>query len=195
MTLVNGALLAVIVVLSLLLLWEHKWRRKQVRQMQRDYLAEAQFHNQLWTDNETLRAYMDNKHLVWNDVTKETINKRPMDPDIVILIRAIELYDLTQTQWRDGYDMAAVSSGKAMQMRYGVDNQVEEDDGVVKMRASFADKRFDNDFAKLVNATTSIAVNYGTTQQCRDRISRQIIDFRMYLAKKQRGERVEFPKM
>jgi hypothetical protein len=89
--------------------------------------------------------------------------------------------------------MAASKLGKTMQMRYGIDNQ-EEEEGVARIRASFADKKFDNDFAKLVNACTSIAINYGQTQQLRDRLSQQIISFRMYLSKKQRGERVEFPK-
>uniref|UniRef100_A0AAU7PFR4 Uncharacterized protein n=1 Tax=Burkholderia phage vB_BgluM-SURPRISE13 TaxID=3159457 RepID=A0AAU7PFR4_9VIRU len=186
-----GGIILVFVILGIIV---HKQHKRVIAQIRADAAGNEKYYQQLVTDNEVLRSYMDNKHMVFSDHTKEIINKRPMDPDIVVLISAVDLYDLTQKQWRDGYDMAAATSGKAMQMRYGVDNQVSEDDGVVKMRASFADRRFDNDFAKLVNAITAIAVNYGQTQQLRDRISRQITDFRMYLAKKQRGERVEFPK-
>jgi hypothetical protein len=186
-----GGIILVFVILGIIV---HKQHKREIAQIRADATGDEKYYQQLIRDNEVLRSYMDNKHMVFSDHTKEIINKRPMDPDIVVLISAVDLYDLTQKQWRDGYDMASTTSGKAMQMRYGVDNQVEDDDGVVKMRASFADKRFDNDFAKLVNAITAIGVSYGQTQQLRDRISQQIISFRMYLAKKQRGERVDFPK-
>lgn len=194
MTLANGIMLGVIVVLVLILVYERYSRRKQISQIQQDRTANELYYDQTWRDNETLRAYMDNKHLVWSEFAREEINKRPLDPDLVVLIRAVDLYDLSQKQWQDGYDLAAVSSGKAMQMRYGVDNK-KDDEGVTTIRSSFADKRFDNDFSKLVNSLTALGINYGQTQQLRDRVSRQVIDFRMYLAKKQRGERVEFPKV
>lgn len=186
-----GGIVLVFVVMGIVVRKHHK---REIARIKADAAGDEKYYQQLVRDNEVLRSYMDNQHMVYSDHTKEIINKRPMNPDTVVLIRAVDLYDLTQKQWRDGYDMASATSGKAMQMRYGVDNQVEDDDSVVKMRASFADKRFDNDFAKLVNAVTAIGVSYGQTQQLRDRISQQIISFRMYLAKKQRGERVEFPK-
>ncbi|BAQ02662.1 hypothetical protein AVU38_gp134 [Ralstonia phage RSL2] len=183
----------VIVILIGVLIIKHIQYKRAVSQLADNYKDERKYYKQLWADNELLRSYMDNKHMVWSDHAKEVINRRPLDPDLVILIRASDLYNLTQIQWREGHDNASSQIGKTMQMRYGIDNQ-EEEDGVARIRASFADKRFDNDFAKLVNACTAIAINYGQTQQIRDRLSKQIIDFRMYLSKKQRGERVNFPK-
>lgn len=185
-----GGIILVFVVLGIIVRKNHKRELKKIRE---EAQGTEQYYQQLWLDNEVLRAYMDNQHVVYNSGMREHFNKTPDNKDLVVLIRAEDLYELTQRQWRDGYDMAASEAGKAMQMRYGIDNQI-EDDGVTRIRASFADKRFDNDFARLVNAVTGIAINYGQTQQLRERISRQVIDFRMYLSKKQRGEHVEFPK-
>ena len=172
----------------------HLYHKREIAALKADKEANEAYYNQLWIDNETLRAYMDNQHVVYNPGLRESLNKPPANKELIVLIRADDLHEMAQRQWRDGYDMAAVETGKTMQMRYGIDNQVEEE-GVARIRASFADKRFDNDFARLVNAVTSIGLNYGQTQQLRDRMSRQITDFRMYLSKKQRGEKAEFPKM
>ncbi|BDD79427.1 hypothetical protein [Burkholderia phage FLC8] len=180
-------------VFIILLIIVRQYHKREIERIRTAVAAQDKFYKEAWADNELLRSYMDNKHMVWSDHAKEVINRRPLDPDLVILIRASDLYNLSQVQWRDGYDIATSTSGKAMQMRYGVDNQIDEE-GVTRIRASFADKRFDNDFAKLVNACTAIAVNYGQTQQARERFSQQITAFRMYLAQKQRGERVNFPK-
>lgn len=180
-------------VFIVLLIIVRKYHKREIEHIKAAYAGQEKFYQEAWSDNELLRSYMDNKHMVWSEHAKEVINRRPLDPDLVILIRASDLYNLTQIQWREGHDIASSQIGKTMQMRYGVDNQ-EEEDGVARIRASFADKRFDNDFARLVNSCTTIAINYGQTQQLRDRMSKQIIDFRMYLSKKQRGERVNFPK-
>lgn len=185
-----GGIVLVFVVLGIIVHLNHK---REIAKIKAEALGSEHYYQQVWKDNEILRSYMDNQHIVYNPEMREHFNKTPDNKDLVVLIRAEELYELSQRQWRDGYDTAASIAGKAMQMRYGIDNQI-EDDGVTRIRASFADKKFDNDFARLVNAVTGIAINYGQTQQLRDRISRQIIDFRMYLSKKQRGERVEFPK-
>ncbi|BCM95181.1 hypothetical protein [Burkholderia phage FLC6] len=180
-------------VFIILLIIVRQYHKREIERIRTAVAAQDKFYKEAWADNELLRSYMDNKHMVWSDHAKEVINRRPLDPDLVILIRASDLYNLSQVQWRDGYDIATSTSGKAMQMRYGVDNQIDEEN-ITRIRASFADKRFDNDFAKLVNACTAIAVNYGQTQQARERFSQQITAFRMYLAQKQRGERVNFPK-
>lgn len=185
-----GGLSLVFIVLLIIV---RKYHKRELDQIRKNYASEQKFYQQTWADNETLRSYMDEDHVVYNPGMREHFNKAPANKELIVLIRADDLYDLSQRQWRDGHDMAASKLGKTMQMRYGIDNQ-EEEEGVARIRASFADKKFDNDFAKLVNACTSIAINYGQTQQLRDRLSQQIISFRMYLSKKQRGERVEFPK-
>jgi hypothetical protein len=180
-------------VFIILLIIVRKYHQSELNRIRAAVQDQDKFYQQAWVDNETLRSYMDNDHVVYNAGMRDHFNKTPTNKDLVVLIRADDLYELSQRQWRDGHDLATSQAGKAMQMRYGIDNQVEEE-GVARIRASFADKKFDNDFAKLVNACTSIAINYGQTQQLRDRLSQQIISFRMYLSKKQRGERVEFPK-
>jgi len=185
-----GGFILVFVAWSIIVHIRHK---RVVENFKTDIAGTEEYYKKLWSDNEILRSYMDNQHQVYDPDLREYFNKPPHNKDLVVLIRAEDLYELTQRQWRDGYDMAASEAGKAMQMRYGIDNKI-EDEGVTRIRASFADKRFDNDFARLVNAVTGIAINYGQTQQLRERISRQVVDFRMYLAKKQRGEQVEFPK-
>lgn len=180
-------------IFIVLLIIVRKYHKRELERIRAAVAEQHQFYHQAWSDNERLRSYMDDNHVVYNPGMREHFNKTPTNKDLVVLIRAEDLYELSQRQWRDGHDLATSESGKAMQMRYGIDNQVEEE-GVARIRASFADKKFDNDFAKLVNACTAIAINYGQTQQLRDRLSQQIIAFRMYLSKKQRGERAEFPK-
>lgn len=155
-------------------------------------------YKQIHLDNERLRTYMDNQHMTWHpETSKSFFETPPKYADLVILISAQDLYNLHQSQWQEGYNLAANESGKRMQLALKNAKEQAEDlpENVHRINYSFADKKFDHDFAIFVNKLTEVAVKYAHAQQLRERMSYLTIGFRAYLKKKQDGEKAEFPKV
>lgn len=171
------------------------WRLSQTEEEKNRH---NEYYKQVLLENERLKAYMDNQHMVWHSsASMSFFESPPKYADLVILISAQDLYNIHQNQWQDGYNLASMESGKRMQL--ALKNAKEAADtlpeNVHRINYSFADKKFDHDFAMFVNRLTEIAVKYAHAQQLRERISHLTIGFRSYLKKKQDGEKAEFPKV
>lgn len=185
-------LIPIVLVVAILLIffeliWISRKRGEENQQLKRKIQDLDLYYKHLYNDNETLRSYMDNSHTVWHEGDIVTFLKSSPSATDVMLIRSQDLRRELSNQWIDGHDNAAAKLGKTMQMALGPDNQPDQE-GVVTIRASFADKKFDHDFAMFVNELTKAGIDYGQTQQLRERISHIVISFRQKLAEKQRGK-------
>lgn len=188
------------IILTLIIIALGIWvylSKTQVVALKLDKEATVERYKQMAEENEVLTSYTGNEHIVWSKTFGTFFDQPPLDENkrTVVLIRLEDFCHLYQSRWRNGYNTAEVEYSKRIRMHYMTDAEQkdEADNNVVQLRTPFSDKRFDNDFAKFVNSLTQIAIRYGKTQQLRERISYLVTDYRLYLSKKQKGEKVSFP--
>lgn len=155
--------------------------------------SQERYYEQVWKDNLNITAYLDNKHLVWNDGMMEFFARVPSDRELLVLIPGNDLYKLYHDQWSDGRDLAIKDAETTIQL---LQQSLEEAslDTPTPGVTSFSNPKFDHEFALFINQLTATARQYAGTQQLRERVAHRVIDYRKYLAAKQRGELVSFPK-
>lgn len=186
---------SIMTVLCAWLLLQNYHYEKKANNAMAKLSSQERYYEQVWKDYDTIRAYIDDKHLCWNDGLMEFFSRVPSDRELVVLIRGDALYKLYHGQWEDGRALGIKDSESLID---GLQREVEE--MIVNVNTqlptitSFENSRFDHEFALFINQLTDVGRRFAGTQQLRERMAHCVIEYRKYLAAKQRGELVLFPK-
>lgn len=187
----------IITLLSVCVVWliiQNVSYEKRCNEALAKNVSQEKYYEQIWRDNETLRSYMDNQHLCWNDGMMDFFDRVPKDRGLLVLIRGDDLYSLYNDRWAAGHELATNDATVEIQR---LQQSFEECIGDLEVTniTPFSDPRFDHDIAMFVNAISDTARRYSPTQQLRERMAHIVIEFRKYLTKKQYGEKPIFPRI
>ncbi|HEX9135946.1 MAG TPA: hypothetical protein VF905_03240 [Nitrospirota bacterium] len=148
------------------------------------------YYQTLLHQNEVLRSYMDNRHMVWNiELTPRALETLEGRDSVVVLMNGQEVLEIWNGRYNVGYQAGLEASGTVTNLKKpeGPINNV------IQLQFAFDDRRYDSDFREFVNGLTAIAVRFKDTQQLRSRISSFVFNFREYLKKRQAGQKPTFP--
>jgi hypothetical protein len=148
------------------------------------------YYQTLLHQNEVLKSYMDNKHMVWNiELTPAALKTLENRAGMVVLMNGQEALEIWDGRYDAGWQECHRSGGN---IPHAPKEAVATN--VVKIQPAIDDRRFDGDYREHVNSLTDIAVRFAGTQQLRSRISSQVLNFREYMKKRLAGEKTSFQK-
>lgn len=167
--------------------------KRLLNEKEKELTDSKEYGEQLFLINERMRVYHDNQHFVWDGRDVKVLLRQPSHKGMVVVAAMEDIQKHFEKGWLEAREMTLREFSLEKGLLLKQQQQEDPSDNVVMMRASFGDIRFNHDFARLVNQLTTIAAEYGHTQQLRSRISYTVLDFRSYLAKKQEGKAGAFP--
>lgn len=163
---------------------------KKVSKLELEKWQQESYYQTLLHQNEVLKSYMDNRHMVWNiELGPSALKTMENRTGMVVLMNGQEALDIWDGRYDSGWHDALRSGGYKPRLQ-----KEEPAQNVVKLQPAIDDRRFDGDYRDHVNSLTDIAVRFAGTQQLRSRISSQVLNFREYMKKRLSGEKPNFPK-
>jgi hypothetical protein len=169
---------------------------KKVSKLKMEKWHQEAYYQTLLHQNEVLKSYMDDRHMVWNiELTPSALATMQDRVSMVVLMNGQEALEIWDGRYEMGYQAGRNSAGfvngpvpRPRPKREG------DTSNVVKLNAALSDKRYDGDYREHVNELTNIAVRFAGTQQLRSRLASQVFNFREYLKKRENGQTATFPK-
>lgn len=170
--------------------------QKKVSKLKLEKWQQESYYQTLLHQNEVLKSYMDNKHMVWNiELTPSALKTMENRAGMVVLMNGQEALEIWDGRYDAGWQECHRSAGYEHRSMYGPRPKKESTPAnVVKIQTEIDSRHYDGDYREHVNSLTDIAVRFAGTQQLRSRISSQVLNFREYMKKRLAGEKPSFPK-